>query len=149
MGSWTKGRLVLVGDAAHPMLPRTVEPAESHYRRTLTNKIDQGQGGAQAIEDAAALHTVFSGLAGHPTAQDIQDRLKLFEAVRLKRASRIQIFSNAGQDEADKVEQRAKPYMGQGQHVPKTPAEYVQHNFGYDALVAAQAEVDRWTAVAA
>ncbi len=41
--TWHKGKLVLIGDAAHPMLPH------------------QGQGGAQAIEDAVALGIILSG----------------------------------------------------------------------------------------
>jgi salicylate hydroxylase len=110
--------------------------------------VDQGQGGAQAIEDAGALYTIFNGLVGQPTEKDIRDRLKLFETVRLKRASAIQVFSNAGQDEAEKVEQRAKPFMAEGQHIPKIPAEYMEHNFGYDVLKESEAWVGKLSAVA-
>lgn len=68
--------------------------------------------------------------------------------VRLRRASAIQVFSNAGQDEAEKVKQRAKPFMTEGQHIPTTPAEYMEHNFGYDVLKESEAWVDRWSAMA-
>lgn len=117
-------------------------------QRLITQRnSDQGQGGAQAIEDAGALNAVFSGFAETPTEQDIYNGLKLFEMIRLKRASAIQIFSNAGQDEAEKVKQRAKPFMAEGQHTPTTPAEYMKHNFGYDILEEAEAWVNKSRAV--
>jgi salicylate hydroxylase len=64
---WTFGRLTMLGDSCHPMLPF------------------MGQGGAQAIEDAAAL-TVCLLQCG----DDVEAGLKLYEAVRLPRASKIQ-----------------------------------------------------------
>lgn len=68
--------------------------------------------------------------------------------VRLKRASAIQVFSNAGQDEAEKVKQRAKPFVTDGQRIPSTPAEYMEHNFGYDVLKESQALMEKLAAVA-
>ncbi|KAH8690474.1 2-polyprenyl-6-methoxyphenol hydroxylase [Talaromyces proteolyticus] len=117
--TWHRGRLVLVGDAAHPMLPH------------------QGQGGAQAIEDAGALGVIFSGSLSDPsslhlTIDDINKRLVLFENVRYNRASAMQIFSNAGQDESWKIRERAQQYMSAGAEVPTSPPEFIEHNFGYD-----------------
>ncbi|KAL1589530.1 hypothetical protein WHR41_01449 [Cladosporium halotolerans] len=43
--TWTKGRVILIGDAAHAMLPT------------------QGQGASQAVEDAEALGAYFDGFA--------------------------------------------------------------------------------------
>ena len=42
---------------------------------------------------------------------EVPQRLRLFEEVRKNRASAIQIFSNAGQDEASKIEEAAKPFV--------------------------------------
>ena len=64
---WSYGRVTMLGDACHPMLPF------------------MGQGGAQAIEDAAAIAAC---LLQHP--DDVEAGLKLYEKVRLPRASKIQ-----------------------------------------------------------
>jgi salicylate hydroxylase len=64
---WTYGRVTMLGDACHPMLPF------------------MGQGGAQAIEDAAAITAC---LLRH--TDDLEAALKLYETVRLPRASKIQ-----------------------------------------------------------
>ena len=49
-----------------------------------------GQGSNQAIEDAGALGYMLDGLEN---TNDIQKRLEIFEIVRRKRASRVQILS--------------------------------------------------------
>lgn len=67
----------------------------------------QGQGGAQAIEDSVALGTVLS----HCTPEVIEERLKLFEDIRVKRGSVMQIFSNAGQDEPEKIRKDAAKFI--------------------------------------
>ena len=67
---WTRGRLTLLGDAAHPMFP--------FY----------AQGAAQSIEDAAALA---QSLADNPT--DPESALAHYEAVRKPRTTRLQELS--------------------------------------------------------
>ncbi|HSS74849.1 MAG TPA: FAD-dependent monooxygenase [Gaiellaceae bacterium] len=66
---WSVGRVTLLGDACHPMLPF------------------MAQGSAQAVEDAAALTTCLSAETDVPAA------LRRYEAARLPRASRIQAMS--------------------------------------------------------
>ncbi|KAF9895153.1 hypothetical protein FE257_000055 [Aspergillus nanangensis] len=112
----TKGQLVIIGDAAHPMLPH------------------QGQGGAQAIEDAAALSVVFADLPVNPSKDEIRRRLVVFDKIRLRRASAFQIISNTTQDKSWKIRERAQQYMPEGVGVPTCPAEFWEHNFGYDIL---------------
>ncbi|TGJ85877.1 hypothetical protein E0Z10_g2861 [Xylaria hypoxylon] len=76
--SWTRMRLALLGDAAHPFTPH------------------QGQGAGQAIEDAAALGTV---LPKGTYPSDIPERLQLYEKIRYRRAHTIQEYSRqAGRD---------------------------------------------------
>jgi salicylate hydroxylase len=64
---WTHGRITMLGDACHPMLPF------------------MGQGGAQAIEDAAAMAACLLKMG-----DDLDGALKLYEMVRLPRATQIQ-----------------------------------------------------------
>lgn len=70
---WSRGRLVLLGDACHPMKPH------------------MAQGAGMAIEDAAMLTRCLqeTGLSDYRTAFD------LYEANRKNRASRVQAVSNA------------------------------------------------------
>ena len=64
---WTYGRITMLGDACHPMIPF------------------MGQGGAQAIEDAAAITACLL-----QCGDDVEAALKLYETVRLPRATQIQ-----------------------------------------------------------
>jgi salicylate hydroxylase len=63
---WTKGRVTILGDAAHPMLPYL------------------GQGACQAMEDGCVLAAALTALPEH-----VCGALQLYERVRLPRARRI------------------------------------------------------------
>jgi salicylate hydroxylase len=67
---WTRGRVSLLGDAAHPMLPYL------------------GQGACQAIEDGAVLATALSAEAADPVTG-----LARYERTRRPRASRVVLTS--------------------------------------------------------
>jgi salicylate hydroxylase len=69
LASWTKGRLALLGDAAHPMLPHL------------------GQGANQAIEDGVAL-AVLLEQAGDPA--EVPDMLRKYEKLRRVRTDVVQ-----------------------------------------------------------
>lgn len=66
---WTKGRLTLLGDAAHPMLPHL------------------GQGANQSIEDGMALATILAQ-AG---ASDVPAALLAYERLRRERVAEVQL----------------------------------------------------------
>ncbi|KFY34839.1 hypothetical protein V494_06418 [Pseudogymnoascus sp. VKM F-4513 (FW-928)] len=123
--TWYRGKLALLGDAAHPMLPH------------------QGQGGGIAIEDGIALGMILTGA----TPENLTSRLALYEGLRLNRASAIQHFSNAGQDEPEKIREAAGKYIGVD-NVPKNPEGFFEFNFGYDVIhdakLAMQKEVPGW-----
>jgi salicylate hydroxylase len=115
ISQWYKSKLVLIGDAVHPMLPH------------------QGQAGAQAIEDAVALGIMLKGLTKSGLMHDpelLEKRLGLFQRVRSRRAASIQIFSNAAQDQASKVRDAVRPYVDG--EIPSSPEELTAYNFGYD-----------------
>ncbi|PMB69556.1 6-hydroxynicotinate 3-monooxygenase [Beauveria bassiana] len=113
--TWHKDMLVLVGDAAHPMLPH------------------QGQGGAQSIEDGLVLGI---SMLGARSRNDIESRFGIYQDVRRDRASVIQILSNIGQDLVQQLQNEVLPYLDKDK-IPTNPAQIQQFNFGYDAIQAA------------
>jgi salicylate hydroxylase len=68
--NWTKGRVTLLGDACHPMLPY------------------MAQGAAQAIEDGATLARCLAEETVH-----IEVALRRYETIRLPRTSRVQAMA--------------------------------------------------------
>jgi salicylate hydroxylase len=70
---WTVGRVTLLGDAAHPMMPFFA------------------QGATQAIEDAA----VVAGCLREATRETVDEALLRYESLRKERASKVQQMSRA------------------------------------------------------
>ncbi|HTO50407.1 MAG TPA: FAD-dependent monooxygenase [Burkholderiales bacterium] len=73
LARWSDGRIVLLGDACHPMTPY------------------MAQGGATAIEDAAVLARCLAAAGG----EDFAGAFASYEAHRKPRTSRIQAISSA------------------------------------------------------
>ena len=71
--TWTKGRLTLLGDAAHPMLPHL------------------GQGANQSIEDGMALATILS----HADKTSVPQALRAYEKLRRGRVAEVQSGARA------------------------------------------------------
>ncbi len=71
LARWVEGRVALLGDAAHPMLPF------------------MAQGAAMAVEDAWAL------AAGLGAGREVPGALKRYQALRFARASKVQAASRA------------------------------------------------------
>jgi salicylate hydroxylase len=71
MPAWTAGRMALLGDAAHPMLPF------------------MAQGAGMAIEDAVVLSRHLEGVA----MADAAAALKGYEKARIERAGQVQLGS--------------------------------------------------------
>jgi 2-polyprenyl-6-methoxyphenol hydroxylase-like FAD-dependent oxidoreductase len=75
IAGWTRGRLTLLGDAAHPMLPHV------------------GQGANQAIEDGMALAAILADV----DAARAPEVLGAYEQVRRERTTTIQRGARANQ----------------------------------------------------
>ena len=70
-----------------------------------------GQGATQAIEDAGAISILFQDLS---SAKDIPARLALFEKVRTKRASRVQVVSKVTVGKEKEIEEELRQYLEDG-----------------------------------
>lgn len=104
LSTWHSGRTILIGDAAHAMLPT------------------QGQGASQSIEDAEALAAFFDDIKGRPTKVEVEERLGLVFEARHARASKIQDYSR----------QQAKPGTSKGSsEVTVSPEEFASYNLEY------------------
>jgi 2-polyprenyl-6-methoxyphenol hydroxylase-like FAD-dependent oxidoreductase len=101
--NWIRGKACLLGDAAHAFLPH------------------QGQGGAQAIEDSAALGALFP--LGTP-ASEVPRRLQLYVQARYDRATLVQDFTR-----------QAAFKTSRGKHGGKVldPMQFAAINFTHDA----------------
>jgi salicylate hydroxylase len=85
LAEWTSGRLALLGDAAHPMLPHL------------------GQGANQSIEDAFALAAVLKDAA----AADVPGALRRYAQVRRRRTDVVQANSRRNGERYDQVNRTA------------------------------------------
>ncbi|PLB47652.1 FAD/NAD(P)-binding domain-containing protein [Aspergillus steynii IBT 23096] len=88
--TFVKGKLALVGDAAHPTLPH------------------QGQGGAQAFEDGAALGAVFPG---EVSPEQVADRLNAYNTVRYKRALTVMFMSKTHDERRSEMLEELRAYV--------------------------------------
>ncbi|KAF4549099.1 FAD-binding domain-containing protein 1 [Elsinoe fawcettii] len=104
LSTWTKGRTIIIGDAAHAMLPT------------------QGQGASQSVEDAEALQAFFSGIEGRIEKAEIELRLRKVVDARIERANLIQKYSR----------QQAQHATVKGEtEVRMNPAEFMDYNCQY------------------
>src|SRR6185312_1770575 len=85
---WSEGRITLLGDACHPMLPF------------------MAQGAAQSIEDGAALASLLKAMP-----DDVPGALQRYEEIRKPRATRLQEASASNRTRfhlADGADQQAR-----------------------------------------
>lgn len=71
-------------------------------------------------------------------ADQVQERLRVFEELRRKRCSAMQIFSNAGQDEVERVRTEASEFMPASE-IPgelRTPCLHPRQSASRHALLA-------------
>ena len=115
---WTKGRLTLLGDAAHPMLPHL------------------GQGANQSIEDGMALATILShaGRAGAPQA------LQAYEKLRRERVAEVQ----SGARKSGMRYDSAYSDLGVRDAEIKAHAEFRKALYSFDVVPGAERAAAAW-----
>ena len=111
--TFAKGKAVLIGDAAHLMMPT------------------HGQGASMAMEDAAALEALFVGA----TPSAVASRLDLFDTLRLPRARAAQVMSNKMMGPPEKMNAEIRQYYEE--EIPPVGsktfgAEFNDFFFAYD-----------------
>lgn len=107
--SWYRGRVILIGDAAHAMLPT------------------QGQGASQSFEDAEALQAFLAEMTGPFNKERMSNYLKQVFETRHERASLIQAYSR----------QQARPATDKNSKIVKLdPAEFMDYNCNYEGAKA-------------
>ena len=107
---WSAGRVTLLGDACHPMLPM------------------MAQGAAQSIEDGAALASLLNAMP-----DDVPDALRRYETVRKPRATRLQQMSAANRTrfhlpDGPEQQQRDELMAGSGDRSLANIGWLYQHN---------------------
>ncbi|KAF2730828.1 putative salicylate hydroxylase [Polyplosphaeria fusca] len=114
LSDWSNGRIVIIGDAAHPMLPFG------------------GQGANSAMEDGGALGTLLKNMEDGDF-DSITRRLQMFGRVRQARAARIQILSSVRAGREMDVEEELRQYSDpQGSRIPKSMMERTVHDYSYN-----------------
>ncbi|EIT74939.1 hypothetical protein BDV35DRAFT_402348 [Aspergillus flavus] len=111
LSTWYRGRVLLIGDAAHAMLPT------------------QGQGAGQAVEDAEALGAFYKDFEKRYPDRSLSDISKTNEDIfncRYERATTIQMYSRqAAKQGTDSSEKR----------VTMNPAEFMDYNCLYNGAM--------------
>ena len=113
--TWSKGRLTLLGDAAHPMLPHL------------------GQGANQSIEDGMALATILAQTdnAAVPAA------LLAYERLRRERVAEVQLGARQNGLRVDS----AYTDLGVRDAELVAHADFRKHLYAYDVVPEAKAVV--------
>jgi salicylate hydroxylase len=110
--TWTKGRLTLLGDAAHPMLPHL------------------GQGANQSIEDGMALATILSQVDN----ADVPEALQAYERLRRERVAEVQLGARQNGLRVDS----AYTDLGVRDAELVAHADFRKHLYAYDVVPAAK-----------
>lgn len=128
LASWVKGRIALIGDAAHGMLPY------------------HAQGAAQSIEDAWVL-------ARRLALVNVDDALESYAAIRQERTAQVQGASRAAQDlfhmsDPEELERRNRRFASMQAGIGDGFPPGQEWLFAYDVEKAATGEDEDWRKLA-
>ncbi|MEJ7931635.1 FAD-dependent monooxygenase [Ramlibacter sp. AN1015] len=128
--SWVRGRIALLGDSAHAMLPY------------------HAQGAVQSMEDAWVLARVLQ------LESDPERALARYQALRLDRATRVQAQSRSAEErfhmsDAAQVAERNAKFRKYDAQYSGTFLPQQEWLFGYDADAAARGTDDAWRSLRA
>lgn len=113
--TWTKGRLTLLGDAAHPMLPHL------------------GQGANQSIEDGMALATILSQTSN----ASVPAALLAYERLRRERVAEVQLGARQNGLRVDSMSAYADLKKRDAELAAH--ADFRKHLYAYDVVPNAKA----------
>lgn len=136
--TFVQGKLALVGDAAHPTLPRRpISNPSPPLPPSLTPK-DQGQGAAQAFEDGATLGAVFPADTG---SDQVPQRLALYNKVRYGRAVTVMMMSKTDDERRAEMLDELRKYVPKAE-VPSDMFSFTWPSYpGRDAKRLLEAQV--------
>jgi salicylate hydroxylase len=117
--TWSKGRLTLLGDAAHPMLPHL------------------GQGANQSIEDGMALAVILS----HAGTGDVPAALAAYERLRRERVAEVQLGARLNGLRVDSMSGYAD--LAKRDAELAAHAEFRKHLYAYDVVPEAEKALAR------
>jgi salicylate hydroxylase len=142
LASWVSGRVVLLGDAAHAMLPY------------------HAQGAVQSLEDAwvlaRSIALAVSGAKGAGTSSTgdaaLREALLRYQRLRRDRATQVQAYSRAAQDwyhasDPAEVARRDERFRGVARRGAGGFSPQQEWLYAYDAEKAALGEDDEWRAM--
>ncbi|KAF4440932.1 hypothetical protein F53441_12151 [Fusarium austroafricanum] len=115
--TYTSGRAVIIGDAAHPIQP-------THGKSTIISKspvlllIKQitAQGAVLAIEEAASLEALFTNVRD---PNQVAERLRLYDDILKPRIHATQLLSDATPGLSGSLRKRAEDVWGEGMFPPE------------------------------
>ncbi|CZR40566.1 uncharacterized protein FPRO_05466 [Fusarium proliferatum ET1] len=109
--TYAQGRIVVIGDAAHPMPPT------------------RAQGASMAIEDAAALGVLLSDL---DSKDDVYPRLELFSKLRAPRVASTQVISSMHQWDPAKLRESEKRFFNG--KIPQTQQDLEEYSYANNVM---------------
>jgi salicylate hydroxylase len=124
-----RGRIALLGDAAHAMLPY------------------HAQGAVQSLEDAWVLARVLAA-----ATDSVEEALLRYQRLRRDRATQVQAYSRGAQDwyhvsEPAELAQRAERFRALARRGPAGFSSQQEWLYAYDAEKAALGQDDEWRAM--
>jgi salicylate hydroxylase len=134
--SWVKGRVALLGDAAHAMLPY------------------HAQGAVQSLEDAWVLASCIAaaGAGEGGGGERMAEALQRYQALRRDRANQVQAYSRGAQDwyhlsDPEDLERRAERFRTLARRGAAGFSSQQDWLYAYDAELAARGEDAAWRAL--